>query len=199
MSAFEEPGRLEEPPPEMLDETLKRMVKSPRAAADFGDVIMERAEQLPPPRDSWWRRLGDPDLRAGLRPPRMMAVVWVGMLVCCIVGLSYTYQQLTHLQAENRQPPNQMVVVKRSDSAAPSSSAPDIPRHALGQAERDALSQVTIDVKQLEAGESDRLSWWNQCLRIMEWMEATASGWWAELKRVWAAPAPDTPSAKGTS
>jgi hypothetical protein len=194
VSAFEEPRSLNGRQRDILDETLKRMAKAPHAGVNFHEAIMEQAAQLPVPRTSWWRRLSDTDTWVLLRPPRLIAAVGVGVLVCCMVGVSVTYQQLTARRVENRDQQSRVVVAKRPDTAKPSTSATGEPLPLFTQAERDALSRATLDVKPLEAGEGldelDRPSLAEWFLRGVQRTEAMVWGWWEKLREVWAPPSP---------
>jgi hypothetical protein len=194
VSAFEEPRSLNGAQREILDETLKRMAKAPHAGANFHDAIMEQAAQLPQPRSSWWRRLSDTDTWVVLRPPRLMTAVGVGVLMCCMVGLLITYQQLTDRRVENREQQSRVVIAKRPNTARPSTSATGEPLRPFTQAERRALSRATLDVEPSEAGEglgeldrpslAERLLWGVQRIEGMVW------NWWEKLRQVWVPPSP---------
>ncbi len=147
-----------------LEETFQRLARAQHAPEAFHATVMARAARLPAPRTPWRYRLFERETQRAFRLPRAPALACIGVLLCCLAGLVYVYQHVTHLQMamqqerQLRQQRETELAQLRKELATRQQGTEGTQRQ-VARADQKDVSRATLDVHETTSDETTEAAW----------------------------------------
>ncbi len=152
-----------------LEEMFQRLARKQHAPEDFHATVMARATRLQAPRTPWRHRLFQQEAYRVFRFPRAPALAFIGVLLCCLAGLVYVYQHVTHLQIamqqerQLRQQHETELAQLRKELATRQQGA-EGPSRQVASSHPKEVSRATLDVPETTSDETTEAAWYTSLL-----------------------------------